>query len=112
MIQNLSSVVSTPTTPLENQLETCLDEVQATIASLVEASKHHKHGCSKTECRATHSRLDDSLPRRDKSSSKGKFTHCVTQSNTCSYEHYRRPTTHETEDCLFAKLAAGIGADP
>ena len=36
----------------------------------------------------------------------------VTQPNTCNYEHCMRPTTHKTEGCLFAKLAAKIGPDP
>ena len=36
---NLSSGVSSPTTTLTNQLETRLDDVQATIASVVEAPK-------------------------------------------------------------------------
>ena len=43
----LSSVVSPPTLPLKHQLETRLDNVQATIASLVDASKHHERGRSR-----------------------------------------------------------------
>ena len=69
-----SSVVSTPSPLLQFQLETRLDDVQATIASLVEAPKHHKRGRSKTERRATHGSQDSSVSRRDKSSNKGKST--------------------------------------
>ena len=101
---NLYSVVSTPTIPLKNQLETRPDDVQATIASLVDEPKHHKRGRSKTKRRATH-------VRQDKRSSKGKFTNRVTRPNACNYKHCMRPTTHKTEDCLFAKLAAKTGAD-
>ena len=68
----VSSVESTPTTPLKNQLETCLDDVQAAIVSLVEAFKHHKSGRSKTQRRATHGGEGNKVPRRDKTSSKGK----------------------------------------
>ena len=72
----LSSVVSTPPPPLKNQLETRLHDVQATIASLVEAPappKHHKRGRSKTERRAAQGRQDSSVSRWDKSSSTAKF---------------------------------------
>ena len=65
---NLSSVVSTPATI---QLETRVDDVEATIASLVEAPKHHRRGRSKTERRAAHGCQDNSVPRSDKSSSFG-----------------------------------------
>ena len=107
----MSSIVLTPKTPLKNQLETRLDDVQATIASLVEAPKHHKRGRSKTERRATHDRRDNSGPRLYKSSSKDKPTR-VTRPNTCYYEHCMRPTTQKTEDYLSANLAAKIGAYP
>ena len=110
---NLSSVVSTAASPLKNQLETRLDDVQATIASLVEApmpSKHQKRGRSKSERRATQGRRDSSVSKRERSSSKVKAT-CSTQPHTCSYEHYMRPTTHKTEDCLFAKLTAKVGTE-
>ena len=108
---NLSSFVSTPTTPLKNQLETRLDDVQATIASLVEAPKHCRRGRSKTERRATHARQNSCVPRHDERNSKGKPTR-VTRPNTCNYEHCMRPTMHKTEDCLFAKLAGKIGLTP
>ena len=105
---NVSLVVSTPTTPLENQLEMRLDDVQTTIASLVEVSKHHKRGRSKTECRTTHGRQDNSVPKRDKSSSsKGKSIR-VTRPNTSNFKHCMRPNTHKMENCLFVKLAAKI----
>ena len=109
---NLSSVVPTPTTPLKTQLETRLDDLQATIASLVEAPKHHKCGRSKTKRRAIHVRRENIVSRRDKSSSKGKSTRRVTQPDTCNYKHCMGPSTHKTEDCLFAKLAAKIKIDP
>ena len=48
----------------------------------------------------------------DESSSKSKSTRRVTQMHTCNYEHCMRPTTHKTEDCLFAKLAAKLGQIP
>ena len=107
---NLSSVVPTPP-PLKNQMETRLDDVQATIASLVEAPappRHQKRGRSKTERRATHGRRDNSASRRKRSSSKAKATRS-TRPQTCTYEHCMRATTHKTEDCLFAKFAAKIG---
>ena len=62
---NLSSIMSTSSTPLKHQLDTCLDDVQATVASLVEQPRH-KRGRSKIEHPATHVRQNDSLPRRDK----------------------------------------------
>ena len=108
---NLSSVVSTPS--LKNQLETRLDDVQATIASLVETStppRPHKRGCSKTERRTAQGRHDNSTSKREMSSSKAKAT-SSTRPHTCSFEHCMRSTTHKTEDCLFAKLAAKIGTD-
>ena len=101
----LSLIVSTPPTPFKHQLETRLDDVQATITSLIDVPKH-KRGRSKTELRATHARQDYKVSRRDKSSSKGKSTRRVTQTDTCNYERCMCPTTHNTEDCLFAKLAA------
>ena len=53
---NLSSIVPTPPPPLKNQLKTRLEDVQATIASPVEApapTRHYKRGRSKTECTST-----------------------------------------------------------
>ena len=61
---NLSLVVSMPPPSLKNQLETRLDDVQATIASLVEVPKH-KRGLSKTERWANHVRQGNSVSRRD-----------------------------------------------
>ena len=113
-VTNLSSIASTPSPSLKTQLETRLDDVQATIASLVEAPtspKHHKRGHFKTERRAAQGRQDSSVPRRDRSSSKATSTR-VTRPNTYNYEHCMRPTTHKTEDCLFVKLAAKLGTDP
>ena len=100
-----------PAPILENQLETRLDDVQATIPSLVEAPKHHRRGPSKTERRATYDREENSVPRSDKNSIKGESTSAA-RPNTCKYKHCMRPTTHKTEDCLSAKLAAIIGAGP
>ena len=54
---------------LKNRLETRFDDVQATVASLV-GYPDTKSGCSKIELQATHVRQNDSVPRRDKSSSK------------------------------------------
>ena len=103
--------MSMPSLPLKNQLTLRLDDVQATIASLVEAPKHQKRGRSKTKRRGAHDRQDSSVPRRGKSSSKGNSTR-ATQPNACNYEHCMRPITHKTEDCLFPNLTAKIGADP
>ena len=106
---SLSSVRSTA--PLENQLETRLDDVQATIVSLEEAPASPRHrGRSKTERQATRGRQDNSASKRDRSSGKAKATRS-TRPNTCHYEHCMRPSTHKTDDCLFAKLAAKIGTD-
>ena len=107
---NLSSVVSTPPS-LKNQLETRLDDVQPTIASLVEApvpSKYQKRGRSKSERRVTQGRRDNSASKRERSSSKAKATRS-TPPHTCTYEHCMRPTAHKTEDCPSAKLGAKIG---
>ena len=93
----VSSVESTPTTPLKNQLETYLDDIQAAIVSLVEAFKHHKSGRSKTQRRATHGGEGNKVPRRDKTSSKGKCARVI-RPNTCNYEHGMRPTLHKAED--------------
>ena len=109
---NLSSVVSTPPS-LKNQLETRLDHVQATIALLVEAPappRQQKRGRSKSERQATQGRRDTSAPKRERSNSKVKSTR-ATQPKTCTYEQCMRPTTHQTGDCLFAKLAAKIGTE-
>ena len=103
---NLSSVVSTPP-PLKNQLETRLDDVQVTIASLVEAPvpyKHEKRGRSKSERQATQGRRDNSASKRERSSSKAKATRSTRP-------HCMHLTTHKTEDCLFAKLTAKIGTE-
>ena len=65
---NLSSVVSTPPS-LKNQLETRLDNVQATIASLIETPVppgQKKCGRSKPERQATQDRRDNSAPKREK----------------------------------------------
>ena len=73
----------------------------------------HKRGRSNTQSQATHvRRQDNSVSRRDESSSKGKSTRRVTQPNTFNYEHCMRPTTDKTEDCLFAKVATKIRTDP
>ena len=80
---NLFSVVSTPPSPLKTQLETRLDDVQATIVSLVEAPaprRNHKRGRSKTERRANQSRQDNSVSRRGSSRCKAK---AACQPNTC-----------------------------
>ena len=97
---NLSSIVSTPSTPLKNRLETRLDDVQATTASLVEVPKH-KCGRSKTERRATHVRQVNRVSRRDKSNSKGKSTRRVKQTKACNHEHCMRPTTDKAERIVY-----------
>ena len=71
---------------LKNRLETRFDDVQATVESLV-GSPDSKGGRSKIELQATLVRQNDSVPRRDKSSSKGKSTRRVTRPHTCTYEH-------------------------
>ena len=71
----------------------------------------HKSGRSKIELQTTHFRQNDSIPRRDKSSSKDKSTRRDRRPHTCSYEHCRRSTTHKTDECLFAKLAVKIGTE-
>lgn len=108
---NVSSVVSTA--PLKNQLETRLDNVQATIASLVDApaSRQPKRGRSKTDRRAAAGRQDNKPSRRERSASKGKSSSGGTRPVTCKYEHCMLPTTRQTVDCLFAKLAEKIGTD-
>ena len=73
---NSSLIVSTLPPP-KHHLETRLDDVQAIIASLIEApapSMHHKRGRSKTERRPTQGRHDNSASKRDRSSSKAKAT--------------------------------------
>ena len=80
---NLFSVVSTPPSPLKTQLETRLDDVQATIVSLVEAPappRNHKRGRSKTERRANQSRQGNSVSRRGRSRCKAK---AACRSSTC-----------------------------
>ena len=111
-VSNLSSVVST-SPALKTQLETRLDNVQATIASIIDAPtpplKQHC-GRSKSERQATQGRRDSSLSR-GKTSGKQK-TPRSTRPSSCMYEHCMRPNTHRTEDCLFKKLAEKIGSDP
>ena len=73
-VTNLSSVLST-TPSLKNQLATRLDNVQASIDSLVEAPtppRKQKCGRSKSERQATQGRRDNSASRRERSSSKAK----------------------------------------
>ena len=53
----LSSVVSVPI-PIKKKLETCLDEIQAIVASLIGGHKHHTRGRSKTERRDTRDRQE------------------------------------------------------
>ena len=98
-------------TSLKKHLETRPDDVQATIASLVEVPKHER-GRFKIEHRATHVHHDNSVSRSDESIRKGKSTRLVTQPNTRNYEHCMRPTTHKAEACLFKKVAAKIRTDP
>ena len=111
-VSNLSSVVSTPPA-LKTQLETQLDNVQATIASIIDAPspprKQHR-GRSKSERQATQGRRDNSS-LRGRSISKLK-TPRSTRPSSCMFEHCLRPTTHKTEDCLLKKLAEKIGSDP
>ena len=111
-VSNLSSVVSTPPA-LQPQLETQLDNVQATIASIIDAPtpprKQHR-GRSKSERQATQGRRDNSSSI-GKSSGKQK-TPRSTRPSSCIFEHCMRPTTHKTEDCLSKKLAEKIGSDP
>ena len=105
-VTNLSSVVSTPPA-LKTQLETQLDNVQATIASLIEAPtpprKQHR-GRSKSERQATQGRRDNSTSR-GRSSSKAKTPHS-TRPSSCMFGHCMRPTTHKTEDCFFLKTGS------
>ena len=113
-VTNLSSVVSTPPAR-ETQLETQLDNVQATIASLIEAPtppKKQNRGRSNSERQATQGRRDNSVSRRYRSSSSRAKTPRSTRPSTCMFEHCMRPTTYKTEDCLFKTLAAKIGSDP
>ena len=113
-VTNLSSVVSTPPAR-KTQLETQLDNVQATIASLIEAltpPKKQNRGRSKSKRQATQGRRDNSVSRRYRSSSSRAKTPRSTRPSTCMFEHLMRPTTHKTDYCLFKKLAAKIGSDP
>ena len=114
-VTNLSSVVSTPPAR-KTQLETQLDNVQATIASLIGAPTpptKQNRGRSKSERQATQGRRDNnSVSRRYRSSSSRVKTPRSTRPSTCMFEHFMRPTTHKTEDCLFKTLAAKIGSDP
>ena len=110
-VSNLSSVART-SPALKTQLETRLDDVQATIASIIDAPtpprKQHR-GRSKSERPATQSRRDNSTSR---AKSNGKKASRTTRPTTCTFQHCMRPTTHRTEDCLFRKLAEKIGSDP
>ena len=66
-VTNLSSIVSTHPS-LKNQLDTRLDNAQATIASLVEAPtppRQKKRGRSKSERHATQGRRDNSASTRE-----------------------------------------------
>ena len=114
-VKNLSSVVSTPPAR-KTQLETQLDNVQATIALLIEAptppKKQNHRGRSKSERQATQGRRDNSVSRRYRSSSSRAKTPRSTRPSTCMIEHCMRPTAHKTEGCLFKKLAAKTGSDP
>ena len=112
-VTNFSSVVSTPLA-LKTQVETRLDNLQATIALMVKAPtppKKQNRGRSKSERQATQGRRNNSTSRRERSSSRAK-TPRSTRPSTCNFKHCMRPTTHKTEDCLFKKLAAKIGSDP
>ena len=110
-VSNLSSVAST-SPALKPQLETRLDNVQATIASIIDAPtpprKQHR-GRSKSERPATQGRRGSSTSR---GKSNGKKACRTTRPTTCTFQHCMRPTTHQTEDCLFKKLAEKIGSDP
>ena len=86
---HLSSAISTPAPKLKNQLETHLDDIQATIASPVEAPKHHRRDHSKMERRATYGHQENnpaptSVPRNDKNIRKGKSTR-MTRPNTSTH---------------------------
>ena len=103
---NLSLVVSTPASPLKNQLETRLDDVQATIASLAEVPKHHKRGRFNTERRAIHGRQDFSVPRRDKSSSKDKLTSATRPNTVCDPLRKRRRIVYSRNVWLKSGLTS------
>ena len=111
-VSNLSSVVST-SPALKTQLETRLDNVQATIASIIDAPtppwKQYR-GRSKSERQATQGRRDSSLSRR-KNSGKQK-TPRSTRPSSCMFKHCMRPNTHKTEDCLSKKMAEKLGVTP
>ena len=110
-VSNLSSVART-SPALKTQLETRLDDVQATIASIIDAPtpprKQHR-GRSKSERPVTQGRRENSTSR---AKSNGKKASRTTRPLTCTFQHCMRPTTHRTEDCLFKKLAEKIGSDP
>ncbi|CAN0008564.1 unnamed protein product, partial [Ascophyllum nodosum] len=95
-----------------SMLETRLDDVQATIASIIDAPtpprKQHR-GRSKSERPATQGRRENSTSR---AKNNGKKASRTTRPITCTFQHCMRPTTHRTEDCLFKKLAEKIGSDP
>ena len=109
-VSNLSSVART-SPALKTQLETRLDDVQATIASIIDAPTppRKQRGRSKSERPATQGRRDNSTSR---AKSNGKKASRTTRPTTCTFQHCMRPTTHRTEDCLFKKLAEKIGSDP
>ena len=108
---NLSSVAST-SPALKTQLETRLDNVQATTASIIDAPtpprKQHR-GRSKSERQTTQGRRDNSSSR---GKNNGKKTPRATRPSSCTFEHCMRPTTHRTEDCLLKKLAKKSGVTP
>ena len=97
---------------LKQQLETRLDEVQATVALLVNETKHPKRGCSKSVRQSTYgcSKKGSSPRSAHKKDIKVKSNQ-ATCPTTCKYKHCVRHTTHKTEDFLFAKNAGEIGAN-
>ena len=103
-VSNLSSVART-SPALKTQLETRLDDVQATIASIIDAPtppRKQLRGRSKSERPVTQGRRENSTSR---AKSNGKKASRTTRPLTCTFQHCMRPTTHRTEDCLFKKLA-------
>ena len=101
---------------LKQQLETCLDEVQVTVALLVNEAKHPKRGCSKSVRQSTYGCSKKgsspcSAHQTDKKDINDKSNQ-ATCSTTCTHELCVRHTTHKTEGFLFAKHAAETGANP
>ena len=95
-----------------SMLEIRLDNVQATIASTIDApTPPRKHrAVSKSERQVTQGRRDSSSSR-GKNNGKQK-TPRSTRPSSCMFQHCMRPTTLETEDRLLKKLAEKIGSDP